>query len=85
VKTAGRIGHAGWPSSAAYWAQGGARGDPALSVTNIEAGHSFILGKQVLQRVGEPAGVGQVVAFLASDDARWITGATIHVDGGSKL
>jgi 3-oxoacyl-[acyl-carrier protein] reductase len=25
-----------------------------------------------------------VVAFLASDDARWITGDTIHVDGGSK-
>jgi len=26
-----------------------------------------------------------VVAFLASDDARRITGDTIHVDGGSKL
>jgi NAD(P)-dependent dehydrogenase (short-subunit alcohol dehydrogenase family) len=26
-----------------------------------------------------------VVAFLASDDARWITGDSIHVDGGSKL
>jgi 3-oxoacyl-[acyl-carrier protein] reductase len=25
------------------------------------------------------------VAFLASDAARWITGDTIHVDGGSKL
>jgi 3-oxoacyl-[acyl-carrier protein] reductase len=26
-----------------------------------------------------------VIAFLASDNARWITGDTIHVDGGSKL
>jgi hypothetical protein len=26
-----------------------------------------------------------VIAFLASDDARWITGDTIRVDGGSKL
>jgi NAD(P)-dependent dehydrogenase (short-subunit alcohol dehydrogenase family) len=25
------------------------------------------------------------VAFLASQDARWITGDTIRVDGGSKL
>jgi NAD(P)-dependent dehydrogenase (short-subunit alcohol dehydrogenase family) len=29
--------------------------------------------------------VGSVVAFLASQDARWITGDTIRVDGGSKL
>jgi 3-oxoacyl-[acyl-carrier protein] reductase len=26
-----------------------------------------------------------VVAFLASDQARWITGDTVRVDGGSKL
>ena len=50
-----------------------------------EAGRSFILGMQALQRIGEPADIGSVVAFLASDDARWITGTTIHVDGGSKL
>jgi hypothetical protein len=29
--------------------------------------------------------VGSVVAFLASQDARWITDDTIRVDGGSKL
>jgi enoyl-[acyl-carrier-protein] reductase (NADH) len=29
--------------------------------------------------------IGGVVAFLASNDARWITGDTIHADGGSKL
>jgi 3-oxoacyl-[acyl-carrier protein] reductase len=50
-----------------------------------EAGHSYILGMQALQRIAEPADTGPVVAFLASDDARWITGTTIHVDGGSKL
>lgn len=28
---------------------------------------------------------GGVMSFLASDAARWITGDTLHVDGGSKL
>jgi NAD(P)-dependent dehydrogenase (short-subunit alcohol dehydrogenase family) len=50
-----------------------------------EAGRSFILGMQALQRIAEPADIASVVPFLASDDARWITGTTIHVDGGSKL
>ena len=86
-------GSRGLGSSATHWAQGGAGGDPAPSVTNAgmsnfaktETCHSFILGMQALQRIAEPADIGSVVAFLASDDARWITGTTIHVDGGSKL
>jgi enoyl-[acyl-carrier-protein] reductase (NADH) len=40
---------------------------------------------QALQRSGELADIGSVVAFLASDDACRITGDTIRVDGGSKL
>src|SRR5437660_1084070 len=44
-----------------------------------------VLGIQALTRIGQPHDVGSVVAFLASHDARWITGDTIHVDGGSKL
>jgi len=36
----------------------------------------------VLPRFGTPADVGRAVAFLASEDADWITGASLFVDGG---
>jgi NAD(P)-dependent dehydrogenase (short-subunit alcohol dehydrogenase family) len=38
-----------------------------------------------LNRVGAPEDVADVVAFLASDDARWITGQVIDATGGSHL
>jgi len=50
-----------------------------------EAGREVTLGMQALKRIGKPEDVADVVAFLASDAARWITGASIPVDGGSKL
>jgi 3-oxoacyl-[acyl-carrier protein] reductase len=55
------------------------------SFAKTEAGREVVLGMQALKRVAEPDDIAPVVAFLASDDARWITGATVHVDGGSKL
>jgi len=53
--------------------------------TKTDAGRDFALGMQALKRMAQPDDIGGVVAFLASEDARWITGDTIHVDGGSKL
>jgi 3-oxoacyl-[acyl-carrier protein] reductase len=53
--------------------------------TKTEAGREAALGMQALKRIGKPEDVADVVAFLASDKARWITGANIPVDGGSKL
>jgi 3-oxoacyl-[acyl-carrier protein] reductase len=53
--------------------------------TKTETGREVVLGMQALKRVAQPDDIGAVVAFLASDDARWITGDSIHVDGGSKL
>ena len=43
------------------------------------------MGMQTLKRIGQPDYVASVMAFLVSDEARWITGDTIAVDGGSKL
>jgi 3-oxoacyl-[acyl-carrier protein] reductase len=53
--------------------------------TKTEAGRELALGMQALKRIGKPEDVADVVAFIASDGARWITGASIPVDGGSKL
>jgi 3-oxoacyl-[acyl-carrier protein] reductase len=42
------------------------------------------IGKTIpLGRAGQPADIADVVAFLCSDDARWITGQEIVVSGGS--
>jgi NAD(P)-dependent dehydrogenase (short-subunit alcohol dehydrogenase family) len=38
-----------------------------------------------LGRIGEPEDIGSAVAFLASDRAGWITGATFVIDGGQLL
>jgi 3-oxoacyl-[acyl-carrier protein] reductase len=53
--------------------------------TKSEAGREVTLGMQALKRIGKPEDVADVIAFLATDKARWITGASIPVDGGSKL
>jgi 3-oxoacyl-[acyl-carrier protein] reductase len=55
------------------------------SFTKSEDGRATVQGMQALKRIGQPDDVASVIAFLASEDARWITGDTIHVDGGSKL
>jgi len=53
--------------------------------TKTEAGREMTLGMQALKRLGKPEDVADVVAFVASDAARWITGASIPVDGGAEL
>ena len=38
-----------------------------------------------LKRLGVPEDIGSVVAFLLSDDAAWLTGQTVVIDGGVSL
>jgi len=41
-----------------------------------------VMSRTPLKRIGTPREIGDVVAFLASDKASYITGETIYVDGG---
>jgi 3-oxoacyl-[acyl-carrier protein] reductase len=38
-----------------------------------------------LRRLGQPADIAAAVAYLASDEAGWVTGATLHVNGGMSM
>ncbi len=53
---------------------GGLFGDPQAA--------AFYTGRVALGRMGRPEDVAEVVAFLASDAARYVTAQTIRVDGG---
>jgi NAD(P)-dependent dehydrogenase (short-subunit alcohol dehydrogenase family) len=55
------------------------------SFAKTDAGRDYTLGLQTSKRIAQADDIGDAVAFLASPNARWITGDTIHVDGGSKL
>ena len=41
-----------------------------------------LLSRTPLKRIGDPAEIAAIAAFLASDDASYITGQTIYADGG---
>ena len=49
--------------------------DPAAEEKRVRELHP-------LKRIGEPANIGELVAFLASDEASYITGTEIVIDGG---
>jgi 3-oxoacyl-[acyl-carrier protein] reductase len=50
-----------------------------------EAAREAILGQTPLQRLGDPDDVARVARFLLSDDAAYVTGAVIPVDGGMGM
>lgn len=43
---------------------------------------AFLLPKFPFGRIGQPDDVARLIAFLASDEAGWITGQVIHSEGG---
>jgi glucose 1-dehydrogenase len=52
------------------------------SVNSDPAAKARILSRTPMGRVGQPSEIASIAAFLASDDASYITGQTIYADGG---
>ena len=52
------------------------------AIFSSEEARRSVLSRTPIGRGGEPAEIAAVVAFLASDDASYITGQTIYPDGG---
>jgi 3-oxoacyl-[acyl-carrier protein] reductase len=46
---------------------------------------NMIVEETPLRRIGQPEEVGSVVAFLASDEASFVTGAVVEVSGGWNM
>jgi NAD(P)-dependent dehydrogenase (short-subunit alcohol dehydrogenase family) len=59
--------------------------DPDTDPLVIEQKYVRFKKRIPLRRVGQPDDVAAAVAFLASDDARYITGASLLIDGGQTL
>jgi NAD(P)-dependent dehydrogenase (short-subunit alcohol dehydrogenase family) len=61
---------------------GSIRTDMFKAVVSDKAAVERVMSRTPLGRPGEPSEVASIAAFLASDDASYITGETIYVDGG---
>jgi 3-oxoacyl-[acyl-carrier protein] reductase len=59
--------------------------DTAMTEGLSEKVKEAMLAQIPLRRIGSPEDVAQAVAFLASDEASYITGQVIHVNGGMYM
>jgi 3-oxoacyl-[acyl-carrier protein] reductase len=50
-----------------------------------EEGQSTILGKIATRRLGEPEDIANGVLFFVADEASWVTGQVISIDGGHSI
>lgn len=60
-------------------------GKTGMTAEQIQGFATTMQGKIPLGEFGTPASIAKLVTFLASDDASFITGSEINIDGGSNL
>ena len=56
--------------------------DMLASVADDAAARKRVLSRTPMGRIGQPSEIAGIAAFLASDDASYLTGQTIYADGG---
>jgi glucose 1-dehydrogenase/3-oxoacyl-[acyl-carrier protein] reductase len=56
--------------------------DMTMWIRDVPGAREMVLGQISLGRSGECREIGSVVAFFASDEASYVTGQSVHVDGG---
>lgn len=56
--------------------------DMLSDAMSSDGGRDLLLSRTPLGRIGEPEEIASIAAFLASEDASYITGQTIYADGG---
>ncbi len=59
--------------------------DNAAASGGIEAARAAFVARQAIGRLGEPEEIAALAVYLASDDARFMTGQTVVIDGGWTL
>ncbi len=52
------------------------------SVANDPEAQARVLSRTPMRRIGDPSEIASIAAFLASNDASYVTGQTIYADGG---
>jgi 3-oxoacyl-[acyl-carrier protein] reductase len=59
--------------------------ETAMTDGLAEAQRGRLIDAIPLGQMGKPADVAAAVVYLASDEAGWVTGATLHVNGGMAM